>query len=450
MERFLVWMRDNPQWVGLAFALVVLLVLAGVLGFSMARAGVSLRPLIWFFGFIAIIAGPQAVVHLLDGYAVYKSRTEAVPPGDRAVEGPIPEGPGLAPVPWEKVFGPGADPSLMVDARQGLAPVLAGAEDSKLSFQADGTSALAARFASEKEASAALNRYGTFFGFSQAEGSDATGWTAKRYAGQGEWNHVVVAGPELYAWTGPSREVVVAARERALGAWSVPVAGSSPSPGAAGPAVYQSPVGDRLRNHKGLMAAILVLNLVAAVLWFFKGSAWVARADAAAGILPLPAESLRGRLLELNRSGLPTEVTLLETGNKLSIQWRYTDAKWIDLMRARSVRKIHRLVLELDEPARTVRVLEYTSAFDASAGADGVKVEWRAGMGIQFFAFEQQRMLGLVLGPDGKPTGEWSTGYTFNLAEFKAPYLQTVTRAGWHWQPLVWDTPRWLRPLLEN
>ena len=40
-----------------------------------------------------------------------------------------------------------------------------------------------------------------------------------------------------------------------------------------------------------------------------------------------------------------------------------------------------------------------------------------------------------------------STGYTFGLQALKAPIIDVVTRAGWRWQPLVWDAPnawRWL------
>ena len=107
-----------------------------------------------------------------------------------------PDGPALQPVAWEVVFGPGADPALITDAKRGLDAILFDATEARLSFNIAGESALAARFESTSAAEAALNRYGSFFRFSEASGSDARGWTARRYQGQGEWNHVVTAGAE--------------------------------------------------------------------------------------------------------------------------------------------------------------------------------------------------------------------------------------------------------------
>src|SRR5262249_11730560 len=122
----------------------------------------------------------------------------------------------LQPVSWDIVFGPNADPSLITDAKRGLDYILSDALEAKISFNAAGESALAARFANAEAAAAALNRYGSFFQFAKVSGSDAGGWTARRFNGQGEWNHVVVAGNELYAWSGSTKEGVEANHIRAL------------------------------------------------------------------------------------------------------------------------------------------------------------------------------------------------------------------------------------------
>ena len=65
--------------------------------------------------------------------------------------------------------------------------------------------------------------------------------------------------------------------------------------------------------------------------------------------------------------------------------------------------------------------------------------------GIQFFAYEHQRVIGAQLDPGGKPTGELSKAYTFDLQRMKAPLVETVTGAGWRWQPLVWSAPKAFR-----
>jgi hypothetical protein len=101
----------------------------------------------------------------------------------------------------------------------------------------------------------------------------------------------------------------------------------------------------------------------------------------------------------------------------------------------------------LDEHSHTARILEYWSAFDASAGPDDVRLNWMAARGIQFFEFEHRRVFGLQLDDSGEPTGELSKTYTFNLQELKQPIIEAVTTSGWTWQPVVWNAPwglRWL------
>jgi GTP cyclohydrolase II len=116
-------------------------------------------------------------------------------------------------------------------------------------------------------------------------------------------------------------------------------------------------------------------------------------------------------------------------------------------MRVHQMKRTQRLVLHFNERDHTVRVREYWSAFDASAGLKDLRLDWKMATGIQFFAIEHKRVFGVQLGTDGKPTGELSKAYTFNLQELKAPIIEAVTRAGWTWQPVTWNAPaafRWL------
>ena len=59
---------EYPVLAGMALFLVISLLLAVLLGVLMRCAGVSLKPLVFFFGFLAIIAVPQMAVHLLDAF----------------------------------------------------------------------------------------------------------------------------------------------------------------------------------------------------------------------------------------------------------------------------------------------------------------------------------------------------------------------------------------------
>ena len=437
----LTWIRENPQFAALSFAAIVLTLVMTVLAVVMHRAGASLRPLVWFVGFFAIVGGPQAVVHLLDGFVLRNERirqeqvSESVPDVARSSSS-------LAPVEWEKVFGPGADPALITDAKLGLGVVLSESLEAKLSFRPDGASALAARFEYPEAAQRALDRYGSFFTFAGAEGSDNAGWTARRHNGQGEWVHIVTAGPDLYAWTNTSKSEALANRVRALG----PIPGEGKA--AVDSSASENPklVSNRLRSKVGLMVSILSLNLLAAGLWFFKGSAWAARVDGSVAVKPVSVPELQQKLLATNQTDVPTEVTLREDG-AVEINWKYADARWFDLMRLHQMKRTQRLVLLFDEASHTVRVREYWSAFDASADFKHVNLEWKTASGIQFFAFEKRSVVGVQLDETGKPTGELSKAYTFDLQALKAPIIDAVTRGGWRWQPLTWDAPvamRWL------
>jgi hypothetical protein len=441
MERLLQSFREYPAVIGISVFVLVSLVLTMLLGTLMHRAGVSLKPLVFFLGFLAIVGVPQGTIHLLDAWAHHRSRstspdsTDRTPPNTGHLDGQIP------PIPWETVFGPNADPSLITDAKRGLDAILSEATDAKLSFNVAGESALAARFKNATAATEALNRYGTFFQFAQASGSDSSGWTAKRHNGQGEWAHVIAAQNELYAWTGATRESVLANRTRALGPirdiFSDPTRSTDPS---------KTRVSNRLSKNLPVMVTFLGINVVLAVGWFFKASAWSTRI-APTGAQPVDAATLRSLLLAMAPPDSPITVQAAPDGQTLEVSWRYGDARWLDLMRVHRLHRAHKLVLELDAAQRKVRVREFMSAFDASAGADGLRFAWNVSRGMQFFQIEHQRNFGVQLRRDGMPTGDLSNAYTFDLQELKAPAIEAITGAGWIWQPVMWSAPaafRWL------
>src|SRR3954466_7719572 len=106
MDRLLSWMRENPQFAGLLFFSAVLVVVMSALAIMMRSSGVSLRPLVWFGGFFAIVAGPQMLVHFFDGIILRQSRVAVPTSAPRTTAHAEPE---LQPVSWDQVFGPKAD-----------------------------------------------------------------------------------------------------------------------------------------------------------------------------------------------------------------------------------------------------------------------------------------------------------------------------------------------------
>ena len=450
MNNLLQTVREYPAVAAIALFIAISAGLAVFFGVLMQRSGMSMRPLVFFFGFIAIVAVPQAVVHLLDAWSHARAKHTASAAEPTVAHQPVNAAPGTWPAEWMSVFGADADPTLIVDAKIGLGAVLQDASDARISFRADGSSALAARFADAEAAASALNRYGTFFQFADVSRSDASGWTARRHQGKGEWNAVVSVGLELYAWSGQSREAVEARRTQALDA----IRGAG---GARGDIVYTTlepaaekrGVSRRLRQNVPVMSAFLVINVALATGWFFKASAWSTRTEPAAGVAVLAGDALRSRILDINHADVPVTVTRSADGATLEVTWRYADARWFDLMRVHRMQRAHKLVLDFDEASRTVRVREFVSAFDASAGIDGVKLQWHAARGMQFFQIDNQRVFGAQLDGEGRPTGAMSGGYSFNLQELKGPIIDAVTGSGWTWQPVMWQAPAGLRWLTE-
>ncbi|MBM4205536.1 MAG: hypothetical protein FJ194_15520 [Gammaproteobacteria bacterium] len=106
---------------------------------------------------------------------------------------------------------------------------------------------------------------------------------------------------------------------------------------------------------------------------FTKGAAWAsalpAQSDQAVSI-----EELRSRLLAIGNQDVPFSVQTRTDRDQIEVEWRYVDARWIDFMRAHSMRRVHRLVLRLDETSNRVYVSEYQSTVDASAGVDGARL----------------------------------------------------------------------------
>ena len=161
MNNLLHTFAEYPLLIGITLFLAISLALALLLGILMRRAAMSLKPLIFFFGFLGIIAVPQMSVHLLDAF-VHARQTDEQPAEAAAVTAASIAPSALQPVPWDIVFGPNADPSLITDAKHGLDSIVSDASEAKIAFNAAGESALAARFANAKTAATALNRYGSF------------------------------------------------------------------------------------------------------------------------------------------------------------------------------------------------------------------------------------------------------------------------------------------------
>lgn len=158
---------------------------------------------------------------------------------------------------------------------------------------------------------------------------------------------------------------------------------------------------------------------------------------------------MREHLLSINSLDVPFGIETGRNDREIVATWRYADAKWIDHARAHGMRRIHRIVLELDEATRKARATDFATSYDWSAGRGGAGLNWKFMTGIVFFQYEHQRVFGLQLDHQGRFKPALSYSYTFNLQEMKAPLINAVTKSGWTWQPVASNAPGWLKWLTE-
>lgn len=440
--------RTNP---GLLISLVLLAGGAFVsilIGLLMARSGASLRPIYWFAGFFALIVLPQVIGHF------YKAlqTTKAEAPRAAAMEqiaSTTSENSTTRSDDAKSLFGPDADPQLISDVRQAYGDVFANAELAQFAVLPNGETVLLARFKGSLAAEKAWIDYLRVSGLNQlsGKGDSQRGYTVTRPVG--DRAYVLHFGNMVGIWTGKDDTTI---RNRMMaGSFEIPrraplnnsTENENSTASAKSPSKLKSPF------TIALIATALVVYMFIVVLYFFKGSAWAGTYRAKPGVAPITASELAARVEAINALDVPFQIERGTQPNEFFATWRYADAKWVDLARARGMQRTIRIRLLIDESANTVRATDYAASFDWSAGRGGANLEWKSGLGIVFFQHEHQRVFGLQLDEQGRFKPELSYAYTFNLNEMKSPLIEAVTRAGWNWRPTVWQGPTWLRWLTE-
>jgi hypothetical protein len=410
------FLRTNA---GLTAWLGIFLIATVVLGFSaflMSARGMSLKPVWWFIGCLLLVGLPQMAYH---AYVAFSSST-AAPSSPVASSNPEFENP-------EALFTAVPDGAMVTEIPPQAAFGLWGrAEAGRHVTMPDGDTMMIARFKSEAEAGRAVGDYLRESGLESSARADGSGG-------------FVIPGAE-------SRFARVYARGKVL----VMHTTTGTPPGSPSPAAAADPMKRFTASTSGKViagSALLVYTLLFSV-YFLKGAAWATRVDAKSVQRVLSRAELQERLLALNTLDIPFQIEAHDDG-ELSATWNYANAKWVDLARAHGMRRIHRIRMTFDEADRKIRATDYQSAYDWSAGAGGAGIAWKASTGIVFFQYEHQRVFGLQLDSQGRPMPQLSYAYTFDLQEMKAPLIETITQAGWQWQPVAWQAPEWLRWVTE-
>jgi hypothetical protein len=434
---------------GLAIVIALMLAMAVVLtvvGVMMAGQGGSLKPIYWMAGFALLIVGPQFVGHL---YRALNASRQAAPRiaalRELATSTEIETRRAAA----RQLFGPDAEPHLVTDARRTFIESFKSADLAQYAILPNGETVLLAKFGSGSAAEKAWVQYLRESGLNQlgGQGDSQRGYAVTRL--QMDRAYAIHLNDMVGVWTGRD-DAAIRARMRAGGfvvPWRAPLAEATAS--TTTPDKPAASEGSAPRPRFGLIATGLFLYLLVVSAYYFKGASWAGMRTARPGTPPVSATELASRLAAFNQAEVPFHIEPGQNPGEFFATWRFADAKWLDLARARGMRRTFRIRLRLDEANRTVRTMDYESSFEASAGRGGASVEWKARLGIVFFQYEHQRVLGLQLDERGRITPDLSYAYTFRLEEMKGPLTEAVTRAGWNWRPMVWDGPAWLRWLTE-
>ena len=417
----------------------------------MSRQGASLRPAYWFVGLFLLIGLPQFLAHLYFASSTLKAEGPRI----IALQHLAPDSSSETRKESARLlFGPDADVDLIIDARPAFGDVLSKTETARFASLPGGDTVLLARFRGYSDAERAWVSYLRYTGLNAlgGKGSSQSGYAVTRASG--DRAYALHMNNMLGVWTGADDNAI---RSRmAAGGFKTPrnaplaAASHSTNPGVS--SGHSSPPQSPSETNAIRLAFISVgvaAYLFVIILYFFKGAAWAGSSPARKAARPAPAAELAAQIEAINALDVPFRVDRGERENELIATWRYADAKWIDLARARGLRHVHRIKLSLDLTDHTVRATDFSARYDWSAGRNGANIQWKTEMGITFFHYEHVRVLGVQLDEQGRFKPELSYAYTFNLDEMKGPLIDTVTRHGWDWRPTAWQGPKWLRWLTE-
>lgn len=431
--------KTNPGLLIITIILVMAVVICGFMVVLFRQQGASVRPLVWFMGFMLLVAGPQLAFHLRS--AVKLSRIaqprenalrtlmqdrEAVSAASRSVAA-------------KTLFGRDADPDLVQDARRIFGDAMANAQAAQFAALPDGATALIAMFDGASAAEKAWVEYLRVAGLTQTtKGDSRRGCVATRP--MGDRLYALPEGRMLAVWTAADDAAII---------HRVQAAGFTLPSGAPLDSTSVTQSIARSGFSPAVIVPVLAAYLLLVALYFFKGAAWAGSVPAKSDVQPVAMDELRSRLESINALDVPFTIEPGEGADQLIATWRYADAKWVDLARAHGMRRTHKIVLTLDSDGSVARVTDHAANFDWSAGADGANIAWKSELGITFFHVQRGRVFGLQLDERGRPKPELSYAYAFNLNEMKQPLTDVVTAAGWTWRPTIWQGPKWLRWMTE-
>lgn len=191
-----------------------------------------------------------------------------------------------------------------------------------------------------------------------------------------------------------------------------------------------------MTDHAGLSLALVGLYVVLLFVLLARGGAWAGRIEPVPGIAPSPANDLRRTLLSISDLKHPFHVHEERPG-RLVAEWRLGDPDWMQVMAVSGLRRAHRFYIELDDAEKRVRVLEKTYRIGWNGAINPASGRVAFFQGINFKALDGGARLGVSFEPERGLVADPDYPYRFDASEIRKPLVETVTGAGWRWQPVM-------------
>jgi hypothetical protein len=281
------------------------------------------------------------------------------------------------------IFGADVLAAELREAKPVFPEMLAQAEVAQLLLRGTGEMTLAARFPTPADAKESSARFWTTFALSGTSGSEERGWWGTRRPA-GDTVHLKRMGTALALWIGRDKESV---RKRLE---DVRLSTSPPDLRPAWVRIFD-------RTLVQVVSVLLLIGLAAT--WFLKGAGWAGRIEGEGSALS--AAELSERLSRLD-----------------SESFRQLDQNTWELIARYDTTGEggrYRYLLRLDPSKHRVFVTEHIGSRRSPSGS----YNWQKARGITFFR----------------------SGAGIDLQEIKRPLIDTITSAGWAWQPVIWDAP---------
>lgn len=183
----------------------------------------------------------------------------------------------------------------------------------------------------------------------------------------------------------------------------------------------------------GLVVGLLGLGLGLAVpiaMWRGTFSRWIAIHPDADSASPCAVDSLRTRLLALNRVDLPFQYSASDNGTVVA-EWRIADATWQQFFARYHATESYRATLAFAPAHREVRVLEQRSSTRSGPGEYSAS----AFQGVVLFERSQYRAWALTGAVPVTPHD--TVAFDFDVRRIKGPLISAVLACGWTWVPVV-------------